>query len=229
MPRSIHLADRLGAAAGVAFVVLLFVSVASVDPQRGVSDQELQAWWADGGNRDGFVVSTYTLLLASPLFLLFVSRLRTRLRAADAGGWADTVFACGIVATTALGVCAVLRGVVASSVRFADEPLPGVDTLRFATNLAVTAWDLVILIMAVLVAIASILGLATGALPRWLGWLGVPVVLGCVGLLAVQRAPFSIPLLIIWVLATSAQLWRAPAGAPVAEPTWQPEVSSAQA
>jgi hypothetical protein len=229
MPRSSHLADRLGAVAGVAFVVLIFVSVAVADPQRGVSDQELQRWWADSGNRNSFVLSMYTLLLASPLFLVFVSRLRMRMRAADAAGWVDTVFACGIVVATALGVCAVLRGVVASSVRFADEPLPGVDTLRFATDLAYSAWDLVILFVAVLVAVASILSLLTRALPRWLGWLGVPVVLGSAILLAAHSAPLAIPLLHIWVLATSVQLWRAPAAAPIGEPIWQPEVASAQA
>src|SRR5437016_6272168 len=112
MSRSNRLADIVGAVAGVAFAVLLFVSVASVDPQRGVSDQKLTTWWADSGHRNGFVISMYTLLIACPLFLLFVSRLRTRLQAADANGWADTVFACGIIVTTALGFCAVLRGVI---------------------------------------------------------------------------------------------------------------------
>ncbi len=229
MPRSIHLADRLGAAAGVAFAVLIFLSVASVDPQRGVSDQEQQTWWADSGNRNGFVISMYTLLLACPLFLLFVSGLRTRLRTAHAGGWADTVFACGIVVTTALGVCAVFRGVIAGSMRFVDEPLPGVDTLRFQTDLAYAAWDLVILFVAVLVAITSILALATDALPRWIGWLGVPVAVGSAILLAIHIAPFAIPLLIIWVIANSVHLWRAPAAAPSGRPTWQPEVSHTQA
>jgi len=229
MPRSIRLADKLGATAGIACAVLIFLSVASVDPQRGVSGQELLTWWADSGNRNGFVFSMYTLLLACPLFLPFVSRLRTRLQAAGPAGWADTVFACGIVVTTALGVCAITRGVIASSMRFADEPLPGVDTLRFATNLAYATWDLVILFMVVLVASASILALATHARPRWLGWLGVPVAVGCAILLAVHLAPFSIPLLIIWVLANSVQLWRAPIAAPVDGPMRQPELSSAQA
>jgi hypothetical protein len=229
MSRSIRLADGLSAAAGVAFAVLIFLSVASVDPQRGVSDQELQTWWEDSGNRNGFVLSMYTLLLACPLFLLFVSGLRTRLRTADAGGWADTVFACGIVVTTALGVCAVIRGVVATSVRFADEPLPGVDTLRFQTDLAYAAWDLAILFVAVLVAITSILALATDALPRWIGWLGVPVAVGSAILLAIHIAPFAIPLLIIWVIANSVHLWRAPAAASARGAAWQPEVSSGQA
>lgn len=229
MPRSIRLADILGAAAGIGFAILLFFSVASVDPQRGVTDQELQTWWADSGNRDGFVVSMYMLLLTAPLFLLFVARLRKRLQAADAAGWADTVLACGIVVATALGLCAVLRGVVAGSVRFADEPLPGVDTLRFATDLAYASWDLVILFVVVLVAIVSGLALVTRALPRWFGWLGVPVALGSAIMLAVQSGPFSLPLLIIWVLAGSVHLLRSPAGAPVGAPARQPEVSSAQA
>jgi hypothetical protein len=229
MSTSIRLADTLGAIAGIAFSVLLFVSVAAVDPQRGVSDQELLTWWGDSGNRNGFVISMYTLLLACPLFLLFISRLRMRLRAADTGGWADIVFACGIVVTTALGICAVTRGVVASSMRFDDEPLPGVDTLRFATNLTYAAWELVFLFVIVLVAVASILALATHALPRWIGWLGVPVTAGSAILLVVPIAPFAIPLLIIWVVANSVQLWRAPAAAPVGGPAWQPEVSSTQA
>jgi hypothetical protein len=219
----------LGAAAGVAFAVLLFVSVAVVDPQRGVSDQELLTWWTDSGNRDGFVFSMYTLLLAGPLFLLFVSRLRMRLRVADAAGWADSVFACGIVVATALGVTAVTRGVIASSMHFADEPLPGVDTLRFQSSLTYLSWDLVILFAIVLVAIVSGLVLATQTLPRWIGWLGMPVALGSAALLAVQSAPFSIPLLIIWVLANSVQLVRMPVVMELEEPIRSEGASSAVA
>jgi hypothetical protein len=225
MPRSIRLADTLGAIAGVACSILIFLTTASVDPQRGVSDQELLTWWADSGNRTGFNISMYMLLLACPLFLLFVSRLRVRLQSADASGWADLVFACGIVVTAALGVQAVLRGVVARS----DEPLPGVDTLRFATELAYVAWDLAIVFAAALIAIVSILTLVTRVLPRWIGLLGVVVAAGSVILLALQVAPFALPLLVIWVLANSVHLWRAPAGVPVGAPARQPEVSRAQA
>jgi hypothetical protein len=227
MPRSIRIADTLGAVAGIAFAVLLFVSVASVDPLRGASDQELQNWWADSGNRDSFVISMYAMLLACPLFLLFISRLRMRLRAADVSGWADVVFACGIVVTTALGICAVVRGVVPSSMRFDDEPLPGVDTLRFATSLTYTVWDLVFLFMAVMVAIASVLVLVTHVQPRWLGWLGVPVTAGIVLLWVLHMAPIANPLVIIWVVANSVQLWRAPVAVAVGGPKWQPEVSNA--
>jgi hypothetical protein len=229
MSRSIRIADTLGAIAGVAFSVLMFISTASVDPKVGVSDQELQTWWADSGNRNAFVISTYTLLLACPLFLLFIARLRMRLRAADVSGWADTVFAFGIVVTATLGVCAVFRGVVATSIRFADEPLPGVDTLRFATSLTFATYELVFIFVAVLVALVSILALVSHVLPRWLGWLGVPIAAGTAILWVIQLAPIAIPLLIIWVLANSVHLWRSPAPAPIGSPTWQPEVASTRA
>jgi hypothetical protein len=229
MPRSIRFADRLGAVAGIAFAILTFLSVAAVDPQRGVSDQELQTWWADDGNRNGFIASMYMLLLACPLFLLFVSRVRARLQAADVAGWADTAFAGGIVMTAALGVTAVLRGVVAGSVRFGDEPVPGVDTLRFATELAYNAWDLVILFAATLVTIVSILALVTRTLPRWLGWLGVPVAVGSVILLMGRSAPLSIPLIEIWVLAASVHLLRSPAVVTAEGIAQRPQAVSAQA
>ena len=229
MPRSDRLSDNVGAAAGLAFAVLVFVSVAAVDPQRGVSDQALQSWWADSGNRDGFVFSTYTLLLACPLFLLFASRLQRRLRAVDASGWADTAIACAIVVTVALGATAVFRGVVARSMRFADEPLPGVDTLRFATDLTYASWDVVMLFVALLVAVVSILTLVTRVLPRWLGWLGVPVTVGILVAVAVQSAPFALPLLIVWVVATSVHLWRAPAIAPIAAASWQADLDQSSA
>lgn len=229
MTRPNRFADILGAAAGAAFAVLLFLSVSSVDPQIGVTDGELQSWWTDSGNRNAFVASMYMLLIASPLFLLFASRVRTRLRAADVGGWADIVFACGIIVSATLGMCGVLRGVIARSVRFDDEPLPGVDTLRFATSLAYAAWDVVILFTVVLVAVVSVQALATRALPRWLGWLGVPVALISAAMLAVQAGPFSLPLLIVWVLAASGHLVRTPASETAQVTARQPEMSSARA
>jgi hypothetical protein len=215
MSSSTRLADTIGAIAGVVFAILLFLSVAAVDPVRGVPDQELQEWWAEGGNRTGFITSMYILMVASPIFLLFVSRLRMRLRTVEASGWAEIVFALGLVTTTAIGFCAITRGIVASAIRFQDEPLPGVDTLRFATELSYAAWDLVILFMAVLVGSVSILALLAHALPRWVGWLGVPFSVAGPVFIALHMAPFSIPLFIIWIVATSVHLLRTAAAAQI--------------
>jgi hypothetical protein len=229
MSSSNRLSDKLGGVAGVAFCVLAFVGVASVDPVRGASDQKLLAWWADAGNRNALLFSMYAMLLACPCFLLFVSRLRSRLQPGEPGGWSDLVYASGIVVTGALGVVAVIRGVIAASMRFHDEPLPGVDTLRFQTNLLYAIWDVAILFTVVLIAIASILAFATRAQPRWLSWLGVVVSVGSLGLLAAQIAPISLPLLYIWVLANSVLLWRSPAPGTVSTSAWQPEAVRAQA
>jgi hypothetical protein len=229
MSRSVRIADVIGAVAGIAAAVLIFFGVASVDPQLGVTDQELQTWWADSGNRDGFIFSMYMLLVACPLFLLFVSRLRLRLRAADTAGWADTAFGFGIVMTAAMGMTSLLRGIIPAAMRFGDEPLPGVDTLRFATSLAYASWDVVILFAGVLVAIVSILALVTRALPRWLGVLGLIVCIGCAGTLAVQSAAFSLPLVNIWVVASCVHLLRTPAEVAIVESARTPEIASVRA
>lgn len=209
MHRSSSLSDIIGAVAGVLFAVLLFISTSSVDPQRGVTDQELLNWWSESGNRDAFVLSMYTLLLTGPLFLIFLSRLQVRLRAADTeGGWAGVVYAAGIACAVGLAICAIARGVIASSMRFGDEPLPGVDTLRYATSLAYMAWDPALLFAMVLIATVSALILVTRILPRWIGWLGVVTAAGGAVLFVLQVAAFAIPLFIIWVLANSFQIFR---------------------
>jgi len=229
MSRSIRLADKIGAVAGIAFIVLMFIGVSSVDPQRGVSDEKLQTWWADGGNRNALLLSMYAILIACPLFLLFISRLRTRLQPEDTGGWADLVYASGIVVTGALGVVAVTRGVVAASVRFQDEPLPGVDTLRFQTNLVYAIWDVAIIFIALMIGIASVLVLVNHVLPHWVGWLGMVAALGSLGLLAFQLAPLFLPMLFIWMLAISVFLWRSPAPGTVSASAWQSEAVRARA
>src|SRR6478735_7953062 len=124
--------DLIGAIAGAAFVLLLFLSVASLDLPRGKPDQELQTWWADEGLRRASIVSMYLMLLAAPCFLVFLTRLCARLREVDVeDSWNALVQGAGIVFVALLSVSAVTRGVIAQAVRFNDEPVPGVDTLRY--------------------------------------------------------------------------------------------------
>src|SRR5215212_7152173 len=109
MNRSAQPSNILGAVAGVAFAVLFFIGLAAVDQPRGATDQELVTWWSDSGKRLDSIVSMYTMLLAGPFFLVFLARLRARLRAVEpnGGGWTDLAFAAGIVFAAVLSLCAV--------------------------------------------------------------------------------------------------------------------------
>lgn len=211
MNRSGYFPETVAAVAGVAFSILLLFAFASADPQVGVTDQELISHWSDPVNQRGMAVSMYCFIAAVPCFLVFLSALRVRLAAAEGGTapLAGLVFALGIVFSAALLVVAITRGGIAHSVRFGDEPLPGVDTLRTFTTIPTLMVHLVAMPLAALtVASASWLIIRSGALASWLGWAG----LGAAAIVAIFVAfligAWASPLLQLWVAAASFEIWR---------------------
>lgn len=200
----------IAALAGVVFAILLFLSVAVVDPLREATDQELLAWWGDSSELKNLMASMYARLLALPFLVIFIVHLRGRLSAAGGeSSWlgALTLFA-GLFAA-GLALSGVLRGVVAQAVEIGDEPLPGLDTLRFATEVSYQLYGMVAIPAAGLaVAAASGAMLRTRTFARWLGWLGVVAAALLVLASVLLMGAWATPVLIIWTLATSFELWR---------------------
>ena len=126
---------RLGALAGLAFTFLFFMGTATLNIPRGASDAKLLAWWADSGNQTTAIVSMYLFIVAGLCFLLFLTKLRSRLLAAEggAGELTSLVVASGAVFVAMLLVAAASRGVIGVAVKApgAHESLPGADTLRY--------------------------------------------------------------------------------------------------
>jgi len=226
MPHTSQGSDRLGALAGLAFALLFFFSVFVVDPLRGATDQEVQEWWTDGGMRRDAIISMALMLLAGPCFLVFASRLRARLRESNTEGTGhDVVFGAGMIFVAMLTLTAIVRGVIAQAVRFGDEPLPGLDTLRFATSLSDAAFGLGAMPFVTLaVAAASVVILQTGAMPRWVGWFGLGVTTLSAIAIAMLIGPFAIPLTVLWVFSVSYQFFRSRSSHMAAASTRQPAV-----
>lgn len=200
----------VGAIAGAIFAFLLFLSLATVDPLREASDAELIDWWSKNSNLDDSVISMYLRLLAIPFGLAFLAQLRAALRSSDDSDWSGLVHSSGVVCATMLGVSALVRGVTAQAVRINDEPVPGVDTLRFATELSYQAYGMAaIATLAVTVGVTAFIVLRSNALPRWLGWVSLPIAAVSLAAVASQFGAFASPLLLLWVLATSFCLARA--------------------
>jgi hypothetical protein len=211
MNRSTSLSSTLGALAGVGFALLLFFSVFIVDPLRQATDQELLAWWSDSGKLRDNIISMYFLVLAAPLFLVFLAQLCRRLRSAGepAESWTGLVFGAGVAFAALLSVTAFSRGVVAQSIRFSDEPIPGPDTLRYATALSQAAFSIgAVPFATIAIAVSSVIIVRTGVLARWLGWLGLVVAAGSLILIAMLIGAFAIPLITVWTVATSFVIWR---------------------
>jgi hypothetical protein len=211
MNRSSPISSTLAALAGVGFAVLFFLSFFITDPLREATDQELLAWWSDAGMLRDTIISMYLMLLAAPLFLVFLTQLCTRLRSAgdSAESWSGLVFGAGVAFVALLAVGAFTRGVLAQSIRFSDEPIPGPDTLRYATTLSQAALAIAAIpFAAVTIAFGSLIIVRTGALARWLGWLGLVVAAASLVTVILLVGGLAAPLIVLWVVAASVVIWR---------------------
>lgn len=209
--------NRFGALAGLAFSVLLFVSVAMVDIPEGANDSELVAWWSDTQNQWTVIASSYLIVIAGLCFLVFLVKLRSRLLAAEggAGELTSLVFISGGVFVALMFTAAASRSVVGFAVRAPlDEPLPAADTLRYAPLSSYHALGVGGMLAAALaMATISALILRTGVFARWLAWLGVVAAAVVIAANALLSGPLAIPALLLWTLAVSVSLWRGGASA----------------
>ncbi|MET0939329.1 MAG: hypothetical protein ABWY51_08925 [Gaiellaceae bacterium] len=206
---------RLGALAGLAFTFLFFMGTATLNIPHGASDAKLLAWWADSGNQTTAIVSMYLFIVAGLCFLLFLTKLRSRLLAAEGGTGELTslVVASGAVFVAMLLVAAASRGVIGFAVKSPgdSESLPGADTLRYLPQTGYAALGIGGLLAAtVAMATTSWLIVRTAVFGRWLAWLGAATALVIVVAAAALVGMLAIPAMLIWVLAVSVAMWRAP-------------------
>jgi hypothetical protein len=191
------------------------MGTATLDIPRGASDAKLVAWWADSGNQTTAIVSMYLFIVAGLCFLLFLTKLRSRLLAAEAGTGELTslVVASGAVFVAMLLVAAASRGVIGFAVKSPgdNESLPGADTLRYLPQTGYAALGIGgLLAAAVAMATTSWLIVRTAVFGRWLAWLGAATALVTVVAAAALVGMVAIPAMLIWVLAVSVAMWRAP-------------------
>jgi hypothetical protein len=194
---------------GAFFVVLWVAAFVAVGDtvESGDSDAEIQAFYADDRHRTGGSIALFLLLLASLLFIVFISVLRGGLARAErgAGGWTTAAFGAGLVATTLWAVAATLFFLPALTLDDASEFQLDPDTFRLLSNAGYVIWFSGATMMSIAVLATSVLGLRAGVVPRWLAWLGFPVALSL--LVAFLLIPFIV--LLAWLLIVSIVLvWR---------------------
>jgi hypothetical protein len=192
--------------AGIVAVILWAVAILSIDAVRPAevnSPADILAYYQQHGDRIEMAVFGY--MLGSILFLIFVSALWNRLRAAEdsGGGLAPIAFAAGI----ATSICML--------VMYGSDMEAARDNSKYGLT-ATTAeayyffgdfwWVGAMLMSAVMLGATGLIAIRTGALPRWLGWvsvvLAVPLLLPPIGNTVMF---FLFP---IWVILVSIMLTR---------------------
>jgi hypothetical protein len=201
--------QRWTALSGIVFVVLMLTGAAFVIdvPKADASTQEIAGYLADSGNQTRNIIGAYIWVLGGLAFLGFVSGLRSVLRRAegDPGTLSSVVFGAGVAFTAVWSVSAVTLASVAYAVRFSDAPVSDPDIVRVLPQLG----SLLLLLGGgfagiLLVLATSTLIFRTGVLPRWLAWLGIPVVIA----LVVDVTYMNILPFVGWVLVASIVLLR---------------------
>jgi hypothetical protein len=197
--RDVTTASWVAAGAAVLFAASMFWTVASVDVPHDASDAKLLEWWQQSGNRTSGIVSGLFAFCAAALFAVVANHVHHLEATSSSPRWRAFARSMGSAFSALMLVTAATRSAVGHLVDVMNEPLPGVDVLRYATALnyqvlgfaAMGALGLTILA-------TSVLALRTSAYGRWAGWVGI----GCGGLMlgavAAGYGSFTVPLAILW-------------------------------
>lgn len=148
-------------------------------------------------------------ILGSMAFAIFAARLWGALRRAeDAPAWISTgAFGAALLAIAASFVD---KTIFAAIVMLAGNGLE--PAAAFALYAVASASFLLFSVFVGLsIGLAAIVVLETGVLHRWLGWLGLVVlVLAVIGAVLPEIGFLAFPLVLVWLVATSLLLLRRP-------------------
>jgi hypothetical protein len=188
-----RLLERMGAACGILYVVLLIVG-----PSIGGLTSP---------------VAFFLEVLAFLFFLFFLGRLWSALRRAEGGSeWLSaTAFGAGLMAITIKLASA--APVLAARHRAGDGLDP--QLARTLQDMNDASFVLTFFPLAVLLAAFAIVAMRSGALPRWLGWIAAVISVafiagGMAGSANLKSEWSGLPMILftVWVIATSIVLIR---------------------
>lgn len=172
--------ERLGAQAGIAFVVLGVIGIILQGevPGQNASGAELTEYLVD--QRDGLMWSSVVWSLAAGLGLFFIATLRARLSEAEGGH--NELATAAVVGGIFTFVANFAGSLMVTAMAFRDGGGLSAEVVRMGfdvSNLGFIAANVGVAIVGGSVAAVV---LSTGLLPRWVGWLS----LGTMGLCVVS-------------------------------------------
>ena len=195
--------DRIGAVSGIVFAVLVIVSIqVSLGTGETTTPTDIAGIIAIDYNGRSEELRFGAFLMTAAVFFLFwfLPLLRHRLEAAQGeSGWLPSVaFGAGLTAGALLLILASLGFAGSLVVKFEGD-------WQVAKTLLVLSWDYMIVLaapFAALVAATSVVSIRSGALPAWLGWISLALVLA-----PVFAAPaLTTMLFLVWVVVVSLVL-----------------------
>jgi hypothetical protein len=199
--------QRLEPLAGVVFVVLAVISVLTAAGEDFIAEpSEVADYYVDNSGR--IIVAEFIGSIAIFAFFWFVGAVRNRLRVPETpeGGLPALAFGGGISAATLVLIAntATMAGAFRAEEDGQIDPAAAVALNDISSLIIGIAAPVA---LAVFVAATGIVSIATGVLPRWLGWLSLFLALGF--LIPTIGFVFWVPFG-VWALVVSVLLYLRP-------------------
>lgn len=204
-----------GPIAGIAFAVLFIAGIFTMITPDSSTEQAINDFYADSGNRTTVLIGAYLIALAGVAFLFFTSALRRWVRemAPDDGGLSDVLLGGGIVFVAMLYAGAIAIATGSAAMLLGGEEQFSHDVLRMLPQLG---YGLILLgggFGAIAVVLATSLSLRHSAhVPGWLsiyGFVTAALLLAAVAYMPMIFFP-------VWVVVASIVLPRSLHSAPEA-------------
>ena len=206
-----RIVQRLGAASGIVYVVLLTVA-GNIEGGGEGATTPAQVFARAATNHTISTIGFSLMLLAFLAFLCFVGYLYGVLRRAEGEpGWLSAIaFGGGVMSVT---IKLASGAPIFAAIHRANE---GLDPLlaRTLQDINDASFFLSFIPLVVLLGAAAIVAIRHGALPRWLGWMAAVLAVGLFGgaiegeFYWIEDAGLPFLLFLLWILVTSVILVR---------------------
>jgi len=192
--------------AGLVFAALFCASLILLYRQpRQQTAAEIAAWYFRHHATAIGLVGVYLVPFAGIAFLWFVAAVRSRIGNREDRFFATVFLGSGILFVAMLYGAAAAAGASLGAIKFQGAPAPTPDVFVFARGLAYTLlYVYAMRAAAVFVIVTSTIGLRTGALPRWIVFVGYVVALAL--MLSVSYFRGIVFVFPAWVAAVSVEM-----------------------
>jgi hypothetical protein len=195
---------RAAAIAGIAFAVMLGVSIALMRASIPAEPSDAGEWLTDAGRRRAFSLALNLIPFAGIAFLWFIGVVRTRIGDAEDRFFASVFLGSGLLFLAMLfATAAIAGGIVETGSAASGSPDP--EVWEFGRRTTYTLTNVYAMRMAAVFIISTTtIGLRVAILPRWLVVFGfASAVLLLIGSSAVPWLTMAFP---TWVLVLSAHI-----------------------
>ena len=170
--------ERLGAQAGIAFVVLGVIGIVLQGevPSQNATGAALIEYMAD--QRDGLMWSCAVWSIASLCGLFFIATVRARISEAEGGH--NELATAVVIGGLMTFVANLVSSIMVTAMAFRDPGAIDEATVRLAFDVMNFGFIAANVGVALVAGSAAAVVLSTGLLPRWVGWFSVAVMGLCI-------------------------------------------------